>query len=1611
MWKKSLLIVMAFLLGAGPAMMLQPGNAAVLAEGAETDVYVSPDGSDATGDGTIENPYRTLEKARDMARTRLPDMDSNITVYLRGGNYYLSRAVTFTEEDSGKNGHLVVYRNYPNETPVIHGGEPVTEWTAVPGKPYYTANVEAGRTFHNLEDNGVRAIKARFPNSGYLQSEAMAGGQEKRKLQYRAGDLPAFDQARGLQIYTWPGIDTGHQAWSTSTRTVTDVDRENRILSWDRETQYNMSAGSRYYLQGLLDFLDEPGEFYLDDLAGKLIYYPFGDDIATRQIVAPRTKNIFEFIGSSSAQPVSGIRLEGLTIRNSDTTEEIGEYEDDRYGAVYLRNAERIEIKDCRIRNTGANGVAADGWVQHSVIAGNEIADIGYNGVYLWNEMFTSKDINKNNVVTNNHIYNVGVLGGHAGGIRLNNSGGNELSYNTIHDSKRYAISLKSLRPGNLIGQTIDGIMVTSDNVRDFTHTQNNIVKYNDLSNVNTDSEDTGLIESWGSDYGNRIENNRLHHSNLINDYRGNGIYLDDESDYFIVRNNLIDHLNLTGSGILNDLIEFKGNHNKAVNNILADNRLDSTGDVFSMGPEGESYHEYERNVVYRNGSTNLFGPFKWTAHTVAASDRNLYYHPLGLYTMKPDSDNLMTARTLTDWRQLLGGKFDQLSLTEDPMFMDAGNGDYRFRYDSPAHKLGIQDLDLQNIGVKPSFRYADPNEEISRLYVKNAADSVNRATIRLRSGEEAQLDLLGRTATGFALELDDAVVSYASDRPEVAVASDGKVTAIGAGKARITVSVSKNGKTSTADLYVLVDDELAGIELLPSGESIAIQTGRTIALSPIGRTEQGMFVAPDTATYASSEPDVASVTSSGEVTGHAEGQAVITATVEWEGISLTATKTVNVFDHVLDRLTGTLNDSLLQPGDTATLTVAGTLTNGEAADLTPSLAFRSMNPEVAAVDASGVVSGIGEGRTAIEASATVNGVTKTTKVDVFVYPAENTLPEGWAVSNYTRTGPPTDGLAAYDPQSGVFRIGSNGNDIWDTNDDITFVHLKEVSGTIVSLEATVQSLVNTSGDAAVSLMFRETDDSGSRNIDWRVKSGGMGLMVYRDGPSSWFANSFPNIGFPAILKLERAGSTITGYYFKNGEWIAGPSYEMEMTDKLMVGFAVQAGGKNLLPNRLATEAILSDVRITTAEDDTPPTVPAGLKALSVADTAVRLEWTASTDDSGVSRYDVYRDGVKAGTSAANQFSDSGLQPDTTYEYFIKAVDSAGNVSESSQVVRVKTLDALPSLDLEAENYDAMSGIDNYGWVIGGLDQDEYVVFQDVDLGSGAAKLDIRIGLPHEQAGQRVEVRADGVNGELLGSLTTTGTGDWTQFEIQSAALSGGAGTHDLYFVFKGGYGVGLIDWFKLFYIPGHVPDTTAPVSQATLLPGEPGGSNGWYTTPVEVTLSAQDDTSGVKLIEYRMNGGNWTTYTGSVPTIGEGVHVLEYRSVDVEGNVETAKQLKLRIDLTAPTLQVVPDASELWPANRRMVPVQISLTPSDGVSGIASVRLIGITCNEPIIAGQDVQGAVTGTEDTEFLLKAERSGTGSGRVYTITYEVTDAAGHKATAEAIVTVPHDRGKK
>jgi hypothetical protein len=102
----------------------------------------------------------------------------------------------------------------------------------------------------------------------------------------------------------------------------------------------------------------------------------------------------------------------------------------------------------------------------------------------------------------------------------------------------------------------------------------------------------------------------------------------------------------------------------------------------------------------------------------------------------------------------------------------------------------------------------------------------------------------------------------------------------------------------------------------------------------------------------------------------------------------------------------------------------------------------------------------------------------------------------------------------------------------------------------------------------------------------------------------------------------------------------------------------------------------------TGVEDNTPPSAPQGLNANATSETQIYLSWQASVDpESGISYYNIYRDGNKVGTSSSAAYVDTGLTSNTSYIYEVSAVNGAAQPAESqySTAVQVSTLSGTPA--------------------------------------------------------------------------------------------------------------------------------------------------------------------------------------------------------------------------------------------------------------------------------------------------------------------------------------------
>ncbi|HZF18150.1 MAG TPA: LamG-like jellyroll fold domain-containing protein [Burkholderiales bacterium] len=205
---------------------------------------------------------------------------------------------------------------------------------------------------------------------------------------------------------------------------------------------------------------------------------------------------------------------------------------------------------------------------------------------------------------------------------------------------------------------------------------------------------------------------------------------------------------------------------------------------------------------------------------------------------------------------------------------------------------------------------------------------------------------------------------------------------------------------------------------------------------------------------------------------------------------------------------------------------------------------------------------------------------------------------------------------------------------------------------------ATTPAAPDTTPPSAPSVISATVVSASEIDLSWTASTDNVGVTGYQvDRCTGVSCTNFVQVATsttPSYNDLGLAGSTTYRYRAR----------------------AVDAAG-----NVSANSSIVNATTLA-VPDTTPPSVPTGLTATSTSPTQVVLAWIASTDNVGVTGYIVERctgtpcPWVQIGTTTATSFTDTGLTPATTYSYWVRATDAAGNLSGWSTIVPVTTQSA-----------------------------------------------------------------------------------------------------------------------------------------------------------------------------------------------------------------------------------------------------------------------------------------------------------------------------------------------
>ena len=515
---------------------------------AQAEFYVSPSGSDKNP-GTKAKPFQTIAYARDKVAKINSKMTGDIVVHLAGGTYEISESVVFDVNDSGTNGHKVIYKAAAGQTPIVSGGKAVKKWELHDKeKNVYKAAV-GDLEFRQIYANGVRGVRARHPNQtsevtleGYLGGGGVTG--TPFKFQVTPAELTGWEtwgnlnEVEVVMVTHWK--QKRARIASIAGNLISFQEPENAAPSMNHLEQ----GGTPHWYENAYEFLDAEGEFYLNTKTETLYYKLRAEDKTPIEVIVPVVETLFDIRGSSPEEMVHDLLFEGLSFQHSNWIKpnshgyqvmqsatwycKPGNYFDMEAplpAAVQLANASKVEIRSCMVRQTGAHGIAAiKDVVSNCSISGNLVADTAAGGIYL----LLNDEKSTGNMVADNTVEYIGMCHSDSCGILVARTPDVAILHNEIRNVRYTGIST---------GWSWDD--------KD-TSARNHDVGYNLIHGTMGLHDDGGGIYTLGKIPGMKIHDNYIH-SIVRSKFSGNygicGIYLDNGSCFKLVQDNVIENV------------------------------------------------------------------------------------------------------------------------------------------------------------------------------------------------------------------------------------------------------------------------------------------------------------------------------------------------------------------------------------------------------------------------------------------------------------------------------------------------------------------------------------------------------------------------------------------------------------------------------------------------------------------------------------------------------------------------------------------------------------------------------------------------------------------------------------------------------------------------------------------------------------------------------------------------------------------------------------------------------------------------------------------------------------------------------------------------------------
>ncbi len=545
----------------------------VVSANAEIAYHVSPTAK-ANGKGTIESPFNSIEVAKSRVAKTNKGMQEDIVVYLHGGDYTILTPLHFTEKDSGRNGHSIIYKAYRDEKPVITGGVKVSGWERVGGN-IYSAKLDRDSKLRTLFVDGKRMkmagmeepIKAISGWGEFLitgdEPWAFEGGKSIDGIKFSSKDVSLYRNAEDVEIVQTNVFNHKilcvREVAKFADETILKLQQPYGAiaanLAWAGKIRYDKP----FVIRNAYELLDQEGEFYFDKANKRVYVYSKSGDLNSSEVVAPLADGLITIVGSSNESRVENLRFEGITfshdhwqlmeidgshacagIQSCGLTYKYipnGNWHPTEYnscnvprGAVEVRNAENIIFELNRFEGiSSAIGINMVNDVVNSRITGNYFHDMLGNAVNVGHPQHYKigdgphfapgvEGVCDNIHVTNNYIRNVSLDFRQIEGTSAFFVSNTHFDHNDVANTAYCAMAM--------------GWWWGNSEIPPSTVAKSNSMSYNKAGNTHLSLDDGGILYLLGEQPGTMVEGN----------YVFNGprcIYPDDGSAHLTIRRNV----------------------------------------------------------------------------------------------------------------------------------------------------------------------------------------------------------------------------------------------------------------------------------------------------------------------------------------------------------------------------------------------------------------------------------------------------------------------------------------------------------------------------------------------------------------------------------------------------------------------------------------------------------------------------------------------------------------------------------------------------------------------------------------------------------------------------------------------------------------------------------------------------------------------------------------------------------------------------------------------------------------------------------------------------------------------------------------------------------------